>query len=246
MRIHIGIIAFVFTILISLNSKAEEFSESQKDRIKELAIQAIIEKPEIIEQALKRMQEIQAAQKLAQQKVTIEQRHLELTQDPNAPVLGNPEGDVTVVEFFDYNCPFCKRAIKPIKELLAQDNNVRLVFREWPILNKGSEFAARAALAAREQGKYEEMHWALMSGSRATESSTLQIAKSLGLDIDKLRVDMGAPEVDQHIKLSMDLAQGLGINGTPSFLIGNQIAPGLIPVERMLEMVETARKSSEK
>ncbi len=121
-----------------------------------------------------------------------------LERDPNAPVLGNPEGDVTVVEFFDYNCPYCRRAMSEVQGLLDADQDVRLVYREWPILGEGSVFAAKAALAAREQGKYEEFHWALMGmEERAEEASVMRLAEEIGLDVEKLRADMDAPEVQE-------------------------------------------------
>ena len=133
-----------------------------EDRIKELVLEAIRENPGIVfeaaqlfEQQQQALQAQAAAQVLDTEKATLE-------NDPNAPVLGNPDGDVTVVEFFDYNCPYCRQVKPEMEALLAADPNVRVVYREWPILGDGSVFAARAALASRNQGKYEEFHWAMM------------------------------------------------------------------------------------
>lgn len=118
--------------------------------------------------------------------------------------------------FFDYNCPYCKRVKPEIQALLASDPNIRLVYREWPILGEGSVFAACAALAARNQGKYEEFHWAMMGlQSRAEEASILEAAAEIGLDVDKLRADMDAPEISEHIQTSMELAAALGFNSAP-------------------------------
>ena len=165
-----------------------------------------------------------------------------MEQDPNAPVLGNPDGDVTVVEFFDYNCPYCRRAMPQVQGLLDGDPNVRLVYREWPILGDGSVFAAKAALAARNQGKYEEFHWAMMGMSgRAEEASVLRIAKEVGLDIGQLRRDMEAPEVQEHIASSMRLTQALGFNGTPSFVIGDALVPGFVEQSELEIYVSDAR-----
>ena len=160
--------------------------------------------------------------------------------------MGNVHGDVTVVEFFDYNCPYCKRAAEPVRKLLEADANIRLVYREWPILSEGSMFAARAALASREQGKYEEMHVGLMSAGRVDERSTIKIAEGLGLDIAQLRRDMQSPMVTQHIARSVELAGEIGINGTPAFVIGTQLAPGLIPYENLKAMVAKARSEKTK
>ena len=168
-------------------------------------------------------------------------RRTELERDPNAPVLGNPDGDVTVVEFFDYNCPYCKKVADVMKSLIEKDPGVRLVYREWPIINRDSLFASRAALAARRQGKYEELHWALMAQPRVTEKSTMRAARALGLDMARLRSDMGHRDVARHIALSMDLARNLGINGTPSFVIGDRVKRGLIPLNELFQYVREAR-----
>ena len=169
-----------------------------------------------------------------------------MENDHNAPVLGNPEGDVTVVEFFDYNCPYCRRVKPHIEALLEEDPNVRLVYREWPILGDGSVFAARAALASREQGKYEEFHWALMGmAGRAEEASVIQVAEQVGLDIAQLRRDMEAPEIDAHIAASMELSRALGFNGTPSFVIGDALVPGVIEADQMIRLAEEARTAGQ-
>ncbi len=222
-----------------IGSFAQDLSDA---RIKELALQAIRENPQIIMEAVQLLDEQQAAaQATAQMDVLENQRQL-LERDPNAPVLGNPEGDVTVVEFFDYNCPYCRRAMSEVQGLLEADENVRLVYREWPILSEGSVFAAKAALAAREQGKYEEFHWALMGmDERAEEASVMRLAEETGLDIEQLRADMEAPEVQDHIDESMRLTQALGFNGTPSFVIGDDLVPGFVEQEQLEALVDKAR-----
>ena len=226
-------------VLLPLSAMADGPSE---ERIKELVLEAIRENPGIVFEAAQLFDEQQqaiqdqaAAQVLETEKATLE-------NDPNAPVLGNPEGDVTVVEFFDYNCPYCRRVKPEMEALLASDTNVRVVYREWPILGEGSVFAARAALASRNQGKYEEFHWAMMGmKERAQEASVIQIAEDIGLDVARLRRDMDAPEVQEHIQTSMRLSQSLGFNGTPSFVIGDSLVPGLITADQMIELVEQAR-----
>lgn len=207
-------------------------------------MEAILENPKIIEEALVKLQEIRDQEKLALVSKTINDRRTWLEEDPNAPILGNIDGDVTLVEFFDYNCAYCKRAMSVVQELLEKDPNVRLVYREFPILGEGSVFASKAALAARKQNKYEEMHWALMSLPRADEASTLRIAEELGLNVEQLKRDMDAPEIEQHIALSMELAGELGINGTPSFIAGDTLAPGLVPFEQLKLIVDTARETN--
>lgn len=234
--------ALMFGILLApLPAIAQELSE---ERIKQLALEAIRENPGIIMEAVQILKQEQAAiQAEAQADVLGKQRQL-LEQDPNAPVLGNPDGDVTVVEFFDYNCPYCRRAMSEVQGLLNADPDVRLVYREWPILNEGSVFAARAALAAREQGKYEDFHWALMGLEEpAIEASVLRVAKEIGLDLDKLRADMNAPDVQQHIDDSKRLTRALGFNGTPSFVIGDNLIPGYVEQKQLEVLVDEVRQS---
>ena len=195
----------------------------------------VFEAAQLFEQQQQALQAQAAAQVLDTEKATLE-------NDPNAPVLGNPDGDVTVVEFFDYNCPYCRRVKPEMEALLAADPNVRVVYREWPILGDGSVFAARAALASRNQGKYEEFHWAMMQlKERAEEASILRTAEDIGLDVAQLRRDMNGPEIEEHIQTSMRLAQSLGFSGTPSFVIGDSLAPGLIQADQMIELVDQAR-----
>jgi len=238
-----GIGVLLLTTLMPVTAIADGIDET---RVRELVLETILDNPEIIMQAVaileQRQEEVQAS---AAAEVLSNQRNL-LEQDPNAPVLGNPDGDVTVVEFFDYNCPYCRRAMKPVQGLLDADSNVRLVYREWPILGDGSVFAAKAALAARNQGKYEEFHWAMMAmNGRAEEASVLRVAKEVGLDTEQLRRDMEAPEVEEHIATSMRLTQSLGFNGTPSFVIGDELVPGFVEQPQLEEYVSKARAQAD-
>jgi protein-disulfide isomerase len=213
--------------------------------VKRLALEAILENPEIVLEAVQILQDRDAeAQARAAAAMIAEMRDV-LSRDPNAPVLGNPDGDVTMVEFFDYNCSYCKRAFEDVKTLLEADGNIRFVSREWPILGEGSVAAARAALAAREQGRYEDMHNALMSDrSRKDEAAVLRIAEGLGLDVERLRADMTSDAVNDHIALSMQLAEALGFNGTPAFVIGDEPVPGAVPLAALQQAVAEARAAN--
>lgn len=217
------------TVAFALAPVSVVAGDLNENRVRELVLETIRENPEIVMEAVAILERRQAeAQAAAQADVLSNQRQL-LERDPNAPVLGNPDGDVTVVEFFDYNCPYCRRVKPEVKAMIAADPNIRLVYREWPILGDGSVFAAKAALAAREQGKYEEFHWAMMElKGRANETSVLRVAQEIGLDIEKLRKDMEAPEVQEHIDTSMRLTRALGLNGTPSFVIGENLVAGFV------------------
>ena len=229
--------------LLPLGASAQTFTE---DEIKELALQAILENPQIIVEAMTILERQRTeAQAVAQAEILQQQRDF-LESDPNAPSIGNPNGDAVVVEFFDYNCPYCKRAAADVKSLLEADDGVRVVYREWPILGEGSVFAARAALAAREQGKYEELHWALMATrGRVEEVSVLAAARSVGLDLEKLVVDMNSPAVMAHLEATQMLAQGLGFTGTPAFVIGDALVPGAVPLSDLQGYVAAAREANQ-
>lgn len=222
---------------------AQEFTE---DQIKELALKAIMENPQVIMEAVALLQsQEQAVQEEQRDEMLSTNRDL-LERDPNAPILGNPEGDVTIVEFFDYNCPYCKRVKPEVQALMASDPNIRLVYREWPILGDGSVFAARAALASRKQGKYEEFHWAMMGlQGRAEEASVMKVASDIGLDLGQLRADMESPEIDEHIQTSIDLTATLGFSGTPSFVIGDALVAGFAETSELEQHVAVAREANE-
>ena len=208
------------------------------EQVKLLALEAILENPQIIMQAVAILEK-RERERAASGANTV---RLQLEQDPNSPNLGNPDGDVTVIEFFDYNCPYCRKAGQTVQELLASDANVRVIYREWPILGEDSVFASRAALAARAQGKYEEFHWALMNGEgRASEASILKLARHLGLDVEKLQADMTSPAVEAHIAQSSALARTLGFTGTPAFIVGDRTAPGMLSTDEITAMVAEAR-----
>ncbi len=208
------------------------------EQVKQLALEAILENPQIIMQAVAILEQ-RDRERAASGANTV---RLQLEQDSNSPNLGNPDGDVTVIEFFDYNCPYCRSAGRTVQELLAADANVRVIYREWPILGEDSVFASRAALAARTQGKYEEFHWALMNGEgRASEASILKLARDLGLDVAKLQADMTSPAVEAHIAQSSALASMLGFTGTPAFIVGDRTAPGMLSTDEITAMVAEAR-----
>ena len=172
---------------VAQKNATSTFNSDEEKRIKQLVLETILENPEILREASRILHKKEQEKKAASIKPVLKQRRDELERNQNAPVLGNPNGDVTVIEFFDYNCVYCKRAAETVKKLIDTDKNVRFVFREWPILSKSSAFAARAALASRKQGKYENLHWALMALRRVNESTVLKAAKNQGLDLDRLR-----------------------------------------------------------
>lgn len=165
-----------------------------------------------------------------------------LERDPNAPVLGNPKGDITLTEFFDYNCPFCRKMVPTIQKLIASDPGLRVVFREWPVFGEGSEFAARAALASLDQGKYWQVHAGLMAmKDRAAEASVMRVLRGLDLDLDRLRADMDARRVNDHIMRSHELADHMGLVGTPTLIAGDEAVFGQNTLADLQGLVRRAR-----
>jgi protein-disulfide isomerase len=232
----------VMLVMAPLTALAQD--TLSEDRVRELVRETILANPEILLEAFESLEQRSLEAEASARSDVIGQQRLLLEQDPNAPVLANADGDVTIVEFFDYNCPYCRRVKPTVEDLIEADPGVRIVYREWPILGDGSVFAARAALASREQGLYEEFHWALMGmEGRAEERSVLMVAREVGLDVQQLRLDMEAPEVEEHIETSMRLAELLGVTGTPAFIIGNSLIPGAVGLEVLQEAVGDVREA---
>ena len=167
-----------------------------------------------------------------------------IERDPTAPVLGNPKGDITLTEFFDYNCPFCKKIVPTIHKLISSDPDLRVVFREWPVFGEGSEFAARASLASLAQGKYWQTHTALMAmKDRAAEPSVMRAVRDLGLDEAKLRADMQSDRVSSHISRSFELADHMSLVGTPTLIAGDEARFGDTSLDELKALVARARKT---
>jgi protein-disulfide isomerase len=158
-------------------------------------------------------------------------------------VAGNPNGDVTIVEFFDYKCGYCRKIVPELSQLIKQDGNIRLVMKEFPILSRDSEMAARAAVASVKQGKYWDFHIALMSADEITQESVMAIAKGVGIDTVKLAADMAAPSSSDVISRNHELAQKLGIEATPTFYIGDTPYAGALPLSELKAAVAAARKA---
>lgn len=160
------------------------------------------------------------------------------------PVLGNAAGKVTLTEFFDYNCPFCRATVPDLARLITSDPELRVVFHEWPVFGEGSEFTARLSLATLKQGKYWQFHKTMMATKgEANETSALRVAGDVGLDLARLKRDMEAPDVLEHIQLSNDLADHMGLIGTPTFIAGNDARFGRQSLDDLRTFVAEARRA---
>lgn len=203
------------------------FTAEQKKALGDIIKDYLIKNPEIMFEVQNALDEKSQKEQDAKLKSFMAKNAKEIYRAPNSSVAGDPEGDVTVVEFFDYNCGYCKRGLPEVQRLIHDDKKVRFVFKELPILAKGSIEAARVALAAKRQGKYWEFHQAMLgSKGQANEASALKIAESLGLDMDKIKTDMAGDDVKNELQSDLQLAKQLGVNGTPHFLVGDKAIPG--------------------
>jgi protein-disulfide isomerase len=242
--LSLGWAALCATVLLAAaNGYAQDSSAPSADPALEQAIRDyILAHPEVIAESLQKYQQQQEEAQKQVRAQAVKDLKPQLVSTPASPVLGNPSGDVTVVEFLDYRCPYCKAMHQPIADMIAADGNVRVVIKEFPILGDDSLFAARAALAAGKQGKYAEMHAALMTFKGKLSAQDVESAAAqLGLDVVRLKVDMAAPEVDQELQQNYNLAESLGINGTPAFVIGDTLIPGAIKLEDLKAHIAKAR-----
>jgi protein-disulfide isomerase len=215
----------------------------EKRAVERIVRDYILANPEIVLDALKILDSRQRVSKVNQSQQQLAARRDDILSDPGSPVGWNPEGDVTIVEFFDYRCPYCRAVAPRLAQLKKADGRIRYIYKEWPILGPVSRVAARAALAAWKQGRYEEFHEALMTyPGQLTEGGVFKTAERLGLDVDRLRKDMESPEIAQSLARTMELAKALGITGTPTFVIGNELVPGAVSLDQLKAFVKRARE----
>jgi protein-disulfide isomerase len=223
---------------------AAEFTPQQRKAIEEIIHDYLTKNPDLMLDVLHAAQDKLKSDSRDKAAVALVEHKRELLEDPDTPVGGNPKGDVSLVEFFDYRCGYCKQVVPAIDALLAKDKQLRFVYKEFPVLGPDSVHAARAALASRRQGKYEAMHRALMAvKGQLDEAAIMKVAASIGLDVERLKADMAAPEIDRALKTNIKLAEALDIRGTPGFVIGDEIVPGAVGLETLRQLVDAARKS---
>lgn len=212
------------------------------------AVEQVVEQyirahPEVIEQTLQALQAKREAEERERIRKIIATRQPDLLNDPNSPVSGNPDGDVTVVEFFDYRCGYCKRVAGTVTQLQQDDPNVRVVYKDYPILGDASVFAARAALASKVQGKHLAFHEALLASEEdLTPETIFALATAVGLDTEKLHRDMESPWIQTAIERNRTLARELSINGTPGFIVGTELVPGALDLKDLKNLIKQARQ----
>lgn len=218
-----------------------EAAELPVEQIEKIVREYLLREPEVIYDALEELQRRQAEAAAARQRAAIAANESKLLDDPSSPVGGNPDGDVTLIEFFDYRCAYCRRVVSSMRALLDEDRGLRVVFKELPVLGPDSVRAAQAALASRKQARYVPFHFALMTSDDLSLAGIRAAARAVGLDPDRLEADMAAPEVLAAIEANYALANELGIEGTPAFVIGDQLIPGAVDKVRLEQLIAQAR-----
>jgi protein-disulfide isomerase len=221
----------------------DSFTPEQQRAVRELLRQELKEHPELVLDAIRQLQ--------ARDREAAEERRrdlLKLNADTIAAedgdfVLGNPRGDVTVVEFFDYRCPYCKAMLERVQALVKSDPKLRLVLKEFPILGAASTLASKASLAAMPQGRYLAFHTALMAHRGELDDKALTtLARSAGIDVAKMKARMEDPEVTAKLARNIDLGRALDVEGTPAFIIGERVIPGAVELETLRAAIAEARK----
>lgn len=223
-------------------SQSVAMDDAQRTAIEGVVRDYLMKNPEIILQAVESLQQREKMAEAERAKKALVDNQQALTRSPADPVAGNPQGDVTVVEFFDYQCGYCKAVQADTQRLIKDDPKLRFVFKELPILGPASVVASKAALASKAQGKYLDFHNALMAQrGQLDEDVILRLAKSVGIDTDRLKKDMESRDVLSVIAANQALAEQLGIHGTPGFVFGTELVPGAIKLDDMKRLVAATR-----
>ena len=221
---------------------AASFTDAQKAELNELIHSYLIEHPEILREMSQKLQESERqAEETARISALTTQTAAVFNMTGDA-VVGNPKGDVTIVEFMDYNCGWCKKSMSEVQSLIETDKNLKVIFKEFPIFGENSEYAARGALAAGKQGKYWPLHVALFSHEgQVTKEVVDELAKAQGLDMDKFKKDMTDQTVIDTIAANYELAKSLQLNGTPAFIIDDQVVPGYLQLDGLQAAIAKVR-----
>ena len=225
---------------------AQSFSSQQRGEIEAIIKDYLMSHPELLQDVLGELEKRQSAADAEKHNAALKEYSTAIFSSPRQVTLGNPQGDVTVVEFFDYNCGYCKRAMADMLDLLKNDPKLKVVLKEFPVLSEGSVEAANVAVAVRMQDptgkKYLDFHQKLLGGrGLADKARAMAAAKEAGLDVARIEKDLASPEINDTIRENMKLAEDMGLNGTPSYVIGKQIVVGAVGLDGLKEKIGIAR-----
>jgi protein-disulfide isomerase len=231
-------------------ASAQSFSDSQRGDIETIVRNYLIAHPEVLEEAMAELNKRQAAAEAEKHQASVASNAEAIFNSPRGVVLGNKDGDVSFVEFFDYNCGYCKRAMADMLDLMKTDPKLKVVLKEFPVLSQGSVEAAQVAVAVRMQDpsgkKYLDFHQKLLGGrGPADKARAMAAAKDAGLDTARIEKDLASPEVKATIEENFKLAEAMGMNGTPSYVIGKQVVVGAVGLESLKEKISLARCGKE-
>ncbi len=223
---------------------AQPFTPAEEKAVEEIVQDYLVENPEVIGKAIRALRDKREKARRAKAKEALAAHRDKLL---NAhPVAGNPDGDVAVVEFFDYQCGYCKSAFPGVRKTVRRDGDVRWVLIDFPILGPVSRYAAKAALAAREQDKYFALHQALMEHEgKLSKDAVMAEAEAVGLDVEQLKQDMQADSIQRTIDSNLELAKALDVTGTPAFVVGDTVAPGAVKPKALKKMIARARENKQ-
>jgi protein-disulfide isomerase len=231
-------------------TRAQTFAPDQRTEIEKIVREYLLSHPEVLQDAMAELEKRQTAEDTEKHLAAIKDNATAIFSSPRQVNLGNPQGDVTLVEFFDYNCAFCKRAMSDMLDLLKNDPKLRIVLKEFPVLGEGSVQAAQVAVAVRMQDKtgkkYLDFHTKLLGGrGPADKAHALAAAKDAGFDMARLDKDLQSDEVKQTLEENLKLAEGLGLNGTPSYVLPGEVVVGAVGLPALKGKVNTARCGKE-
>ncbi len=238
--------ALLATTVAILPAAAASFTDGQRGEIETIVKDYLLSHPEILEEVSNELSKRQAAADAEKHQAAVAKNADTLFNSPRGVLLGNPKGDVNFVEFFDYNCGYCKRAMSDMLDLLKSDPKLRVTLKEFPVLGPGSVEAARVAVAVRMQDpsgkKYLDFHQKLLGGrGQADKARALAAAKDAGLDMAKLEKDLASPEIDATLTENFKMAEDMGLNGTPSYVIGKEVVVGAVGLEGLGKKISEAR-----
>jgi protein-disulfide isomerase len=228
-------------------ARAQLFSSEQRGEIEKVIRDYLLRNPEILQEVIQEMERRQAQADAEKHRDAIKEHAEALFNSKRQVVIGNPQGDVTMVEFFDYNCGFCRKALADKIELMKIDPKLRVVLKEFPVLGEGSTQAAQVAVAVRMQDKtggkkYFEFHQKMFaSRGQVDRTRALAVAREIGLDIARVERDMTSDEVRLTLEEDFKLAEALGINGTPTYVFNGQVVVGAVGIEKLREAINTVR-----
>lgn len=226
---------------------AQTFSAEQRSEIERIVKDYLLSHPELLQDVMSELEKRQALAEAERHRAAVKEHSTAIFASPRQVTLGNPQGDVAVVEFFDYNCSYCKRAMTDMLELIKSDGKLKFVLKEFPVLGDASVQAAQVAAAVRMQDKtggkkYLEFHQKLLAGrGPADKARALAVAKEVGLDVARIEKDMASDEVKATLEESFKLAEALGLNGTPSYVVGNDVVIGAVGLNALKEKINSAR-----